>query len=543
MSDDSQGLFSTVLGFLSREVQDFVTTATGGSTIDKVVASTNPRHRPKSKSRRTVQHPRREVLHVNDQEERGEEEWPKQQHALQRSSSRIRPPRGTSYSPTPSPRCGTSQNLRRSLSPLPRKLSSRVPPHRRRETSPPPRPHSPSPDDRPSFDGHSDDTGVRSEKEEERTEKSFPRLLRRQPSFTMPGSLFPRSPSMVPEPSPAAELHVHFPTQPTYFDYEVPVSGPSSSPDRMRPPSLIPRRSRAESMGETYGRRTQEGENDRLMVSRPSWSEKGKQRATDDFLESEASSPARAVLTGRSDGAASDVELDLAGANTSGEIRVRGKERELSVMLEERRAREVWWEAEAETTVIREEKTEYEDKIKKLEEEVKRLREELARRPTMAPIDNSYWYSMPPPPPPPPPPPLVLPRIPMTPAAAEVSFSDIRAHLRHTGTPVEAPINAPSTAKRIGQPTIGVPADKMASFLKEMKTVRLRKVINAPADMGRPLLLQLLQKPPSWVRASSDRHVQLVTPLPLVRSGRGRWMSKLRLRFRFRRACNQSSVD
>ncbi|KAH9057847.1 hypothetical protein EDB87DRAFT_975403 [Lactarius vividus] len=101
-----------------------------------------------------------------------------------------------------------------------------------------------------------------------------------------------------------------------------------------------------------------------------------------------------------------------------------------------------------------------------------------------------YSFSMPPPPPPPPPPPshlsLVLPRIPTTPAAAELSFSDIRAHLRHTGTPVEAPINAPPTAKkRVGQPTIGVPADKMAAFLKEMKTVRLRKVFNAPADMGR----------------------------------------------------------
>ena len=95
---------------------------------------------------------------------------------------------------------------------------------------------------------------------------------------------------------------------------------------------------------------------------------------------------------------------------------------------------------------------------------------------------------MPPPPPPPPPPPhlsLILPRIPTTPAAAELSFSDIRAHLRHTGTPVEAPINAPPTTKHVGKPTIGVPADKMAEFLKEMKTVRLRKVFNAPADMGR----------------------------------------------------------
>ena len=63
---------------------------------------------------------------------------------------------------------------------------------------------------------------------------------------------------------------------------------------------------------------------------------------------------------------------------------------------------------------------------------------------------------------------------------------NIRANLRHAGTPVEAPINSSFTAKRVGQPTIGVPADKMAAFLNEMKSVRLKKVSNAPADMGRP---------------------------------------------------------
>jgi hypothetical protein len=62
---------------------------------------------------------------------------------------------------------------------------------------------------------------------------------------------------------------------------------------------------------------------------------------------------------------------------------------------------------------------------------------------------------------------------------------NLRANLRHAGTPVEAPINSSFTAKRVGQPTIGVPADKMAEFLNEMKSVRLKKVFNAPADMGR----------------------------------------------------------
>ena len=39
MSSDQQGLFSSVLGFLSREVQDFVTTATGGNTTEVSVRS------------------------------------------------------------------------------------------------------------------------------------------------------------------------------------------------------------------------------------------------------------------------------------------------------------------------------------------------------------------------------------------------------------------------------------------------------------------------------------------------------------------------
>jgi predicted RNase H-like nuclease (RuvC/YqgF family) len=56
---------------------------------------------------------------------------------------------------------------------------------------------------------------------------------------------------------------------------------------------------------------------------------------------------------------------------------VRGKERELTAVREERRARERWWETEVETTVIREEKADYEEKIKRLEEEVQRLTAEV----------------------------------------------------------------------------------------------------------------------------------------------------------------------
>jgi hypothetical protein len=116
-----------------------------------------------------------------------------------------------------------------------------------------------------------------------------------------------------------------------------------------------------------------------MSSSRPSWKEKGKQRAsaTDVLLENETSPPPRPIGSGRSEGHASDAGPELTSADTSGEIRVRGKERELSAVREERRAREQWWESEVETTVIREEKAEYEDKIKRLEEEVQRLTAEV----------------------------------------------------------------------------------------------------------------------------------------------------------------------
>lgn len=58
-------------------------------------------------------------------------------------------------------------------------------------------------------------------------------------------------------------------------------------------------------------------------------------------------------------------------------------------------------------------------------------------------------------------------------------FSDVRASLKHAGTPVEKPINPAAyggVPVRKGQPTINLGADKMAAFLSELKTHRLRKV-------------------------------------------------------------------
>lgn len=50
--------------------------------------------------------------------------------------------------------------------------------------------------------------------------------------------------------------------------------------------------------------------------------------------------------------------------------------------------------------------------------------------------------------------------------------------MKHTTLPVETPINsayAPSRTKRAGQPTVNLGGDKMAAFLHEMKSAKLRK--------------------------------------------------------------------
>ena len=108
------------------------------------------------------------------------------------------------------------------------------------------------------------------------------------------------------------------------------------------------------------------------MPSGLSWKEKGKQHAAQDvFLESKVSSPPHPSTSPGEGGAdVSGARREPHSVDTSGEICVHGKERELSVMQEERRARKQRWETEVETTMIREEKSEYEDKIKQLEEEV-----------------------------------------------------------------------------------------------------------------------------------------------------------------------------
>ncbi|KAH9962795.1 hypothetical protein BGW80DRAFT_858209 [Lactifluus volemus] len=101
---------------------------------------------------------------------------------------------------------------------------------RRRGKSPLTHSHTPPLDERASFHGHSDDDAGEGNQEGEDEDEAegeheepppqplpLPNPLRRQPSITMPGALFPRSPSIDPTPPQPVALYVHFPTKPTYL--------------------------------------------------------------------------------------------------------------------------------------------------------------------------------------------------------------------------------------------------------------------------------------------------------------------------------------
>lgn len=114
---------------------------------------------------------------------------------------------------------------------------------------------------------------------------------------------------------------------------------------------------------------------------------------------------------------------------------------------------------------------------------------------------------MPPPPPPPPPQlsPGTLSSYPIPPSKQDSLLAAARASLKHTATPIEAPINVPGVGaggrtKRTGQPTVNISGDKMESFLNEVKSVKLRRVGDHPTPSTSRL-------PPLRRRATLDPEV------------------------------------
>ncbi|KIM84785.1 hypothetical protein PILCRDRAFT_817582 [Piloderma croceum F 1598] len=427
----SSDLLSGVFSFVSREIESFVTTATGGEVrnydenkpsssrgeIREQIINAKEDHRGRHRSGSRARHSDHSDIHETSTSSR-----------QARSQDRIRhhDPR----TPTPSP-------------------------------PPPPELH--------------------------------PSLQQRTQPVSMPGSLFPRSPSLLPDLPPhymdeRDDRRVRFenegPSRPrdiphprTPFDkatsgsYSSPVSASMSPLDRRGVPSVrdAVRRFRVEDANASIllpretvspGKGKGKAREDEYTVSPPPSSrDKGKQRARDvDGHEHEY----------------------MHAAETSDEVRVRGKERELVEARDKQMRRERRKERDRDTDVDGREREKDKERIRMLEEEIRKLKEELSKRPI-----NTAPLPAPPPPPPPPLPPgstsTTRPHTtsnPTTPAQ-DALFANARAALKHTSQPVEQPINyggLGARAKRTGQPTVNIAGEKMAAFLSEMKSVRLKKV-------------------------------------------------------------------
>ncbi|KAH8094448.1 hypothetical protein BXZ70DRAFT_1079000 [Cristinia sonorae] len=341
--------------------------------------------------------------------------------------------------------------------------------------------------------------------------KSTPSVVKKAVPYTMPGSLFPRSPSMEPEFAALSEQErrvrceggVPSSLRKSFIADDMDHGSLVQTPSHQRDPPRVPpdtpsavRISGGPSVKGAAGRFADDADH-ALMLPNPSTSpgslsirQKGKDIASD--YGSEASvSPRKDKGKGR----ALDWEYDFGDAETSGEIRVRGMERELFEAREEQRRKELEEEFDLNQSILIEERERDRERIRMLEEEVERLKRQLEERkgapsnPIPLPADtfSTSRFDAPPPPPPPPPPPGSSFSIPMTVAgirnlngsgtasATDSFLISARASLKPTGQPIEAPINALPRTRRARQPTVNVPSDKMAAFLDEMKNAKLKK--------------------------------------------------------------------
>ncbi|KAI0749856.1 hypothetical protein C8Q80DRAFT_1164333 [Daedaleopsis nitida] len=289
--------------------------------------------------------------------------------------------------------------------------------------------------------------------------KSMPPPPSPAPFFTMPGSLFPRSESLMPEPIPAKyQRAVPRPRTPSPPPLDAVAEATETNGEGLEPPDR--------QLSESPGRgRSTEGRTERADdihgVTRRS-SARSSSQQSEPSQHGRESAPAAIRRSAKGKERAYD---------TSGETTVKGMEAEL------REARE----DHARNAHERDDGEGEKDKrrIRMLEEEVARLRAQLA-------LKTDGNTAVMPPPPPPPPPPLFRPPAAGTSSGGSTNFlASVRANLKPTAPPVEAPINGARTRKT-GQPTFNVPSDKMAAFLREMKSVRLRRVGGAAGSMGPP---------------------------------------------------------
>ncbi|KAF5381994.1 hypothetical protein D9615_004205 [Tricholomella constricta] len=458
----SAGLLSGVFSFVSRELESFVTTATGG-TLDEPESLPIPIIQSRKKERGDYIQKKRVVADdsITPQTYRKRAQHrPERNHAPSDSKRRVRqftPPQeeyqelsasddfeedadGVLKHARKHTEHSTYRGIKRSAIP-PRRVS-----------------RSDSSDDEPTrTNRRQPDAEKYSDSEHPASSSSppSPLALKRRQSASMPGSLFPRSPSLVPEDDRHVRFKLKMSSPPSPFSNDDGRAGPSRC---QRTTSSV------------------EAAVDHI----------GDDDADPSVLLPSPTAMKATKLKRRDKGKGRAVDVDAWEANTSGDFRVKGKKRELAAAKADQRK----CETRSEEDRLDEDDVEWEtggdkERIRMLEEEIARLKEELSKRPRLHTAANLRPPPTPPPPPPPPPP--MIPGSSRIPIAGDPGtlFASARAALKHAPPPIEAPINSQLPTRRKGKPAIGIAPDKMAAFLKEMKTVRLRKVSgNLPPSLN-----------------------------------------------------------
>jgi hypothetical protein len=244
---------------------------------------------------------------------------------------------------------------------------------------------------------------------------SFSRATKHKATTTMPGSLFPRSASLEPDPTPAQSNYGLLRER-----HRAPVM-----------PSRTPLHSKERPTAITSAARSPEDPNPFFGITNTLARARGVVAITDDakrFLEdanlSPPSSPSPAsashvrsvavrkspvspcvenkrpskssVAKGKEKATEFDFDFDLEAADTSGMLRVRGKEHELREAREEHMRKEQERELDPDTTLIMEEREQDKERIRKLEAEVSWLKRQVrpVHRPCFSINLSLGYYSL-----------------------------------------------------------------------------------------------------------------------------------------------------
>ncbi|KAF8656812.1 hypothetical protein AX16_002361 [Volvariella volvacea WC 439] len=380
-----------------------------------------------------------------------------------------------------------------------------------------------------------------------------PSALRRRLSVTMPGSLYPRSPSTEPDSLEqlqcATRRHVRFasgiashPTvHPSSLDEKfstdqkdleehrstTPIGSP---PAKKRSPfaTLSPRRNIAPVVKAVVDKFGDDNADPMLLLPNPNTSPVRVNVTSSRTAARNRGASGTPPVFGDDSSAVEDGYVQK--FSEEGEFQMKGKECELRLIQEQYQRNERRWERDKDGEAsqpqeeIEKERQGDKERIRILEEEIQRLKEELFKQNKQpAHISVQLKQSAPPPPPPPPPPSLSI-HLPVqsSPSSLGSLFASARASLRHAPSPKEAPIN-PLPRSRHGQPTVGKGQD-MTALLNELKTKQLRRKIGRipgsnTALNSREVLTQSLpasfrSTTPSTLLSTSDGYSRTKEILP-----------------------------